>query len=275
MSNFSEEVRDLYRDVGFPPMRSSKMRTTIFEMVQVDPVWEGLVSFLQMIPIYQFKQYKGRGDYTRFFPPNIAVILEDLNIESLEDAKEWSTHVFEIGEEAFKYFIPPTFSNITESVEQVTFMEIGELVKSQCLVGDDFNIEFGDAYYGLPPKEYVEDVLDRTYFDREPYILKTMTIDDKPWQRYLHDCDDFSRSLSGRFAHSDLSGLALGELKVRLTTEEGEVKGAHAINFFVDDTKRVWMIEPQSDQIFSPDRVFKRGGLEPYSYQYIVYDVDF
>ena len=53
------------------------------------------------------------------------------------------------------------------------------------------------------------------------------------------DCDDFAFRLKGQFSVPNWSGLCLGII----WTER------HALNFCVDEEKRIWFIEPQLDEL--------------------------
>jgi hypothetical protein len=70
------------------------------------------------------------------------------------------------------------------------------------------------------------------------------------------DCDDFARILQGRerewFGRTTVEGCGStfgciwGDLR---PTEESEEPYYHAMNFFIDSDKKVWMVEPQSDKL--------------------------
>lgn len=60
--------------------------------------------------------------------------------------------------------------------------------------------------------------------------LKLQQIDKLEFTPEIHDCDDFAAELFGVFA-----GLVW--------------TNAHALNWFVDDTRKFWFIEPQTSQI--------------------------
>lgn len=55
-----------------------------------------------------------------------------------------------------------------------------------------------------------------------------------------HDCDDYAFAMKGFFSQSGLSKSTFGIM----------MSAKHAYNFFVDDQKQVWILEPQSGVIF-------------------------
>lgn len=62
------------------------------------------------------------------------------------------------------------------------------------------------------------------------------------------DCDDFSVMLHGNITIPYWSALAFGELWVRTPN------GGHAVNMFIDNDQKVWIVEPQNDRVFKmPD----------------------
>jgi len=87
--------------------------------------------------------------------------------------------------------------------------------------------EMGDTQSGL----YLPDLLIKVY-KKEDVIdyLMLDEIDEIPYIAEEMDCDDFSALLYGKFA-----GLIWTNV--------------HALNWFIDDSKTLWFIEPQSDKI--------------------------
>ena len=62
------------------------------------------------------------------------------------------------------------------------------------------------------------------------------------WIEETRDCDDFAFRLKGQFSIPSWSGLALG---ICWTTEPY----SHALNAMVTEDMKLWLIEPQSDEI--------------------------
>lgn len=70
------------------------------------------------------------------------------------------------------------------------------------------------------------------------------------------DCDDFSVRLHGNFTVPYWSALAFGELWVETPS------GGHAVNVFVDNDHYVWIVEPQTDDVFSVPNNWKAVRIE-------------
>ena len=100
---------------------------------------------------------------------------------------------------------------------------------------DPYNVGiFTHDVYGLPTKEDIQN------------FVTIDTIDKLMYRTQQYDCDDFAQTLVGnakRWYHNATPpqpcGLAFGTI----------IRPGHMKNFFVDDQERVWMVEPQNDNI--------------------------
>lgn len=87
-------------------------------------------------------------------------------------------------------------------------------------------------------------------------FLSSSSIDKLKYKKQSFDCDDFARALDGRacewFAGADVeAGIAFGILHGDIRKDDAPDKSRpHAINFFISKDKRVYLIEPQTDNIF-------------------------
>ena len=90
------------------------------------------------------------------------------------------------------------------------------------------HIYMRDNTYGLCSKADVEALLATTTIYKEPYISEE------------HDCDDFTFELMGIMSKDPWSIIAKGIIWTNL----------HAFMCFIDDTGKLWYIEPQNNQIF-------------------------
>lgn len=66
--------------------------------------------------------------------------------------------------------------------------------------------------------------------------------DKRTYDKYTHDCDEFSDILMGDVAQWD-GALAFGTLWIKRPSK-------HALNWLIDLDNTVWIIEPQTDKIF-------------------------
>jgi len=69
--------------------------------------------------------------------------------------------------------------------------------------------------------------------DRNPHIA------DMEYIKTNLDCDDFATALHGLFSQPNLGRFAFGYA----------VSKTHAFNFFVDRKSKIWLVEPQTNQI--------------------------
>jgi hypothetical protein len=78
------------------------------------------------------------------------------------------------------------------------------------------------------------------------------------YKKDCFDCDDFAFVVLGRerewFGQAEVDGgstfgFVWGDIRKSETDTE---PNPHAINFFVDDSKELWLVEPQNDTVFKP-----------------------
>ena len=63
-----------------------------------------------------------------------------------------------------------------------------------------------------------------------------------------YDCDDYSFSIYGNISNPEWGALTFGVIWTNTPT------GAHAVNCFIDNDREVWIVEPQTDEVFKlPD----------------------
>jgi len=131
----------------------------------------------------------------------------------------------------FNYFFEKKYG-ITKPVntQEIDNIELISLLISEFLIT---NIEMSDMKYKTAPYEEYERFLEYDDTDKILYIPE--------W----FDCDDFSVRLHGNITIPYWSALAFGEIWVKKPGNVG-----HAVNFFVDNKRRVWIVEPQNDKIF-------------------------
>ena len=105
---------------------------------------------------------------------------------------------------------------------------------------EDYHLLISDEKYRVISKDEMAELLKKDDTNLLPYI------------NTYADCDDFSDVLLGQLTKKTWSqGFAIGQLWFYTS------KWGHAINFFVDGEK-LWLIEPQNDQIFTWESVKKK-----------------
>ena len=115
----------------------------------------------------------------------------------------------------------------------IGYKEVIELLQAQ-LKNDNhvLTVVVSDYKYRIAPKsEYLRMI----HYDN------TNTI---PYEEDYGDCDDFATRLHGAFCIPGWSALVVGEVICNTGRD------CHAINCFIDTNKQVWLIEPQTDQVW-------------------------
>ena len=104
-------------------------------------------------------------------------------------------------------------------------------------------IRYGDGTYYLPTVAEIRHLLAASQSDR------------RTWTAERFDCDDFSYVLKGEAAvHSyDSADFRFGLCVGIIWGNFDWVNGYHAINWFVDSRKKLYLIEPQTDAIYTAD----------------------
>ncbi len=83
-------------------------------------------------------------------------------------------------------------------------------------------------------------------------FIKQNTVDLYKYVSEYYDCDDFSFALKGAISNPDWGALTFGIVFAEMPT------GAkHALNFFIDNNREFWFVEPQTDRIWKPTTDWK------------------
>ena len=135
----------------------------------------------------------------------------------------------------------PAAPTITETISSA---ELKTIIKGA--FGNSITIIKADKDYALYSKSDLERFLSNDKVDKLKYANSKF------------DCDDFAISLCGkerswyRQAEGDAGstfGILHGDLRKKETDTEPR---HHAVNYFIDENKKIWLIEPQTDEISEP-----------------------
>ena len=118
---------------------------------------------------------------------------------------------------------------------KVSLTEVRDLLKNQLPETEKAKFYMADCDYWLIEKEEMERFLREEKSNLFKYVKERM------------DCDDFSFRLMGMVSAPGWSDIAFF-----IVWGDG-----HAYNAFVDDKKKVYIIEPQNDRIISPEKAGK------------------
>ena len=110
------------------------------------------------------------------------------------------------------------------STEKATYTEVYEIIRDKFPEGD---VYLSDKKYLLCAYDDIALFLAQDQTNKMGYVAEDL------------DCDDFSYRLMGQFSIPDWSALAFG---IVWTSN-------HAQNCMIDQNKKFWFIEPQTDEI--------------------------
>jgi len=130
----------------------------------------------------------------------------------------------------FRYFLEKRYG-ISPPVETdvITFTEVITILDAQFPKAEKW---VSDSIFKVAPFSEYERFLSWNQVDKRLYIKE------------FHDCDDYSFQLMGDIQIPKWSELAFGILWTSTPN------GGHAVNFFIDNNRDVWIVEPQNDKIF-------------------------
>ena len=111
-------------------------------------------------------------------------------------------------------------------------------------ISSSATIRYGDGTYYLPTLAEMR------------HLLSTSQSDRRRWTAERFDCDDFSYVLKGEAAvHSyDSADFRFGMCVGIIWGDFDWVNGYHAINWFIDSNRNLYLIEPQTDAIYAANR---------------------
>jgi hypothetical protein len=128
-----------------------------------------------------------------------------------------------------------------EKAEVISHVEVNQLLRQQLSdrLRSNVIIILADANYCLIKSTKVQE------------IYANSNIKNLSYEYEKHDCDDFSvlmkaefikavkKDSSARYAYA--AGIVFGNIPT-----------PHAINWYIDENKKIWFIEPQNGDIFAP-----------------------
>lgn len=113
---------------------------------------------------------------------------------------------------------------------RITNIELDQILKSFCT-----NQWLSDESYQTINRKSLENFLRINPVSSRKFIVESF------------DCDEFSFELMGNIQEWNGAG-AFGIVWGNRASDDE----AHAWNFFIDENKKLWYVEPQNDKIFEP-----------------------
>ena len=161
--------------------------------------------------------------------------LKNLNknyADSLDLVKKLENQITDLQNKLNEYNVPAPATK-----GNISYQDLMTLVKTQ--LGNHVTVNLSDSDYKLIPKEEMDRFLKEDKTNTYNYVSE------------YFDCDDFSFKLMGAMKSPEWASIAFG---VAWGDTPG---GSHAFNCFVDSSRILWLIEPQSDKIFKKPNNWK------------------
>lgn len=120
-----------------------------------------------------------------------------------------------------------------EKPQIITYIELNNIIpfikkQTEIIYLNNPNLKRLDSWYAALTKEQVKD------------FLKSDWTNFRFYRKEKFDCDDFAIILWGKF-HEKFGNCSVGFA----------CSDTHAFNFFIDENRKFWIIEPQTDKIFT------------------------
>ena len=137
-----------------------------------------------------------------------------------------------------KYLAPTAhIAILIKSNEFSSILRTQQTLKKGCV------IKISDIDYRIATKESFEKFLRWSDVSNMKYIANPE----------VFDCDNFAVILYGEVMRYFYSDLAFGILWGEGDTIIDGRRLLHAWNFFIDEDKALWWVEPQNDKLYRPD----------------------
>lgn len=170
--------------------------------------------------------------------------------QTLDDLLAWVRNVnTAIGDTTtFEALIDPPVSLDLSAMPTVDMPTIHAAVVAQCKLRDDFFIDQSDALYRLPTKSQWE------------LLAASCPIKRRKWAAETMDCDDYTNAFRGWLASKGLGNLAQGFCGMTMYDYQDDLMGGHAVALVMDDTRKLWWLEPQFGKLYEVTHA-RLGGM--------------
>ena len=115
---------------------------------------------------------------------------------------------------------------------------IHQAIVDQGKTRDDFFIDQSDATYHLPSKAQWE------------ILANLCPVTRRNWVADVFDCDDRVTAFRGWLATKGLGNLAQGFCSISMYDSLGNLTSGHAVVLVMDDTHKLWFLDPQPGRLF-------------------------
>lgn len=140
--------------------------------------------------------------------------------------------------EAFAALVAPEVVLDMSVMPVVGIDVIHKAIVEQAGIRSDFAINQSDGNYRLASKTQLE------------WLGSICPVRSRTWVAETMDCDDFANAFRGWLAHNGLGNLAQGFCGLTMYDWAGNIAGGHALVLVMDDTKKLWFLEPQNGKLY-------------------------
>lgn len=125
---------------------------------------------------------------------------------------------------------------------------IHQAIVDQASTREDFFIDQSDRSYVLLTKQQWEQLAQLCPVRRRKWVSETL------------DCDDYVNAFRGWLATKGFGNAAQGFCGLTMYDATGSMIGGHAVVLVMDDTRKLWFLEPQNGRLY--DVTYPRlGGM--------------
>ena len=160
--------------------------------------------------------------------------------QTVQEVVAWvqSVNIAIHNQAAFVDLVDPIVAFKLEGLPKTDMPTIHKAIVDQAKTRDDFFIDQSDASYHLPTKAQWD------------HLASICPINRRKWVAEIGDCDDYARAFMGWLAINSLGNLAHGFCSLTMYDFGGTLIGGHAVVLVMDDTKKMWFLDPQSARLY-------------------------
>lgn len=173
-------------------------------------------------------------------PEEIAPACDRMGWQTLDELLDWVHEVNAAvrNQLAFVDLVDPIIPFTLDGMPTVTMQTIHQAIVDQAVLRDDAIVEQSDVNYRLATKKQWEQLAALCPIRRRAWVAET------------GDCDDYVRAFMGWLASHGLGNLAQAFCGLTMYDLFGGMSGGHAVVLVMDDTHKLWFLDPQPGRLY-------------------------
>lgn len=173
-------------------------------------------------------------------PEELIPACDKMGWQTLDELLAWvrSVNAAVHNQLAFVDLIDPGVPFSLEGMPTTDMPTIHKAIVDQTQTRDDFFIDQSDAAYHLPTKAQWE------------MLARLCPVNRRAWVANTFDCDDQANMFRGWLAAKGLGNLAQGFCGLTMYDFNGAMIGGHAVVLVMDDTHKLWFLDPQTARLY-------------------------